>query len=78
MSEVKFSKEHEWISLDGDKATIGITPSIAKKLNVGVQLTAFKKLMAIWNLRFYHFPSNNITGLAHILKRGISVKYAIN
>ena len=25
MSEVKFSKEHEWIKLDGDTATIGIT-----------------------------------------------------
>ena len=25
MSEKKFSKKHEWISLDGDVATIGIT-----------------------------------------------------
>ena len=25
MSEVKYSKEHEWIKLDGDVATIGIT-----------------------------------------------------
>ena len=25
MSEVKFSKEHEWIKLEGDVATIGIT-----------------------------------------------------
>ena len=25
MSEVKYSKEHEWIKLDGDAATIGIT-----------------------------------------------------
>ena len=25
MSEVKFSKEHEWIKLDGEVATIGIT-----------------------------------------------------
>ena len=25
MSEVKFSKEHEWIKLDGDIANIGIT-----------------------------------------------------
>ena len=25
MSEVKFSKEHEWITLEGDVATIGIT-----------------------------------------------------
>ena len=25
MSEVKYSKEHEWIKLDGEEATIGIT-----------------------------------------------------
>ena len=25
MSEVKYSKEHEWLKLDGDIATIGIT-----------------------------------------------------
>ena len=25
MSEVKYSKEHEWITLEGDVATIGIT-----------------------------------------------------
>ena len=25
MSEKKFSKKHEWVSLEGDKATIGIT-----------------------------------------------------
>ena len=25
MGEVKYSKEHEWIKLDGDIATIGIT-----------------------------------------------------
>ena len=32
MSEVKFSKEHEWISLDGDKATIGITKHATEML----------------------------------------------
>jgi glycine cleavage system H protein len=25
MSEVKYSKEHEWIKLEGDVGTIGIT-----------------------------------------------------
>ena len=25
MSEIKFSKEHEWITVDGEVATIGIT-----------------------------------------------------
>ena len=32
MSEVKFSKEHEWISLDGDQATIGITKHATEML----------------------------------------------
>ena len=32
MSEVKFSKEHEWIKLDGDVATIGITKHASEML----------------------------------------------
>ena len=32
MSEVKFSKEHEWITLDGDVATIGITKHATEML----------------------------------------------
>jgi len=32
MSEVKFSKEHEWINLDGDVATIGITKHATEML----------------------------------------------
>ena len=32
MNEVKFSKEHEWIKLDGDIATIGITKHAAELL----------------------------------------------
>ena len=32
MSEVKFSKEHEWITLDGDVATIGITKHASEML----------------------------------------------
>ena len=32
MSEVKFSKEHEWIKLDGDVATIGITKHATEML----------------------------------------------
>ena len=32
MSEVKFSREHEWIKLDGDTATIGITQHAAEML----------------------------------------------
>ena len=32
MSEVKFSKEHEWIKLDGEEATIGITKHATEML----------------------------------------------
>jgi glycine cleavage system H protein len=32
MSEVKFSKEHEWITLNGDIATIGITQHASEML----------------------------------------------
>ena len=32
MSEVKYSKEHEWIKLDGDIATIGITQHATEML----------------------------------------------
>ena len=32
MSEVKFSKEHEWIAVDGDVATIGITKHATEML----------------------------------------------
>ncbi len=32
MSEKKFSKQHEWISVEGDIATIGITKHAAEML----------------------------------------------
>ena len=32
MSEVKFSKEHEWIILEGDVATVGITQHATEML----------------------------------------------
>ena len=32
MSEIKFSKEHEWITLEGDVATIGITKHATEML----------------------------------------------
>lgn len=34
MSEVKFSKEHEWIILEGEIATIGITKHATEMLGV--------------------------------------------
>ena len=32
MSEIRFSKDHEWVKLDGDTATIGITPYAQEQL----------------------------------------------
>jgi glycine cleavage system H protein len=32
MSDVKFSKEHEWLKMDGDIATIGITKNATEML----------------------------------------------
>lgn len=32
MSETRYSKEHEWVTLDGDVATVGITAHAAEQL----------------------------------------------
>lgn len=32
MSELKYTKEHEWLAIDGDVATVGITAYAAEKL----------------------------------------------
>ena len=32
MSDVRYSKEHEWVKLDGDIATVGITQHAAEQL----------------------------------------------
>ena len=32
MSDVKYSKEHEWLRVDGDTATIGITKHATEML----------------------------------------------
>lgn len=32
MADVKFSKEHEWITIDGDTGTVGITPYAQEQL----------------------------------------------
>ena len=34
MSEVRYSKEHEWIKLDGDTAIIGITQHATEMLGI--------------------------------------------
>jgi len=48
MSDVKYSKDHEWISVDGDVATIGITQHAAEQLGdlVFVELPAIGKTVA--------------------------------
>ena len=32
MSETRYSKQHEWVTLDGDDATVGITKHAAEQL----------------------------------------------
>ena len=32
MSEIRYSKDHEWVRLDGDVATVGITPYAQEQL----------------------------------------------
>jgi len=48
MATMKFSKEHEWISVDGDIATIGITSHAAEQLGdlVFVELPNVGKAVA--------------------------------
>ncbi|MBI1238922.1 MAG: glycine cleavage system protein GcvH [Alphaproteobacteria bacterium] len=48
MSETRFTKDHEWIRLDGDTATVGITKYAAEQLGdvVFVELPVVGKLVA--------------------------------
>jgi len=48
MSDVKYSKEHEWIRVDGDVATIGITQHATEQLGdlVFIELPAVGKTVA--------------------------------
>jgi len=47
MSEVRYTDQHEWISLDGDEATVGITKYAAESLGdvVFVELPASGKVV---------------------------------
>ena len=61
MSEIRYSKDHEWVKLDGDTATIGIThyaqeqlgdvvfvelPDIGKKVEQGKELATVESVKA--------------------------------
>src|SRR5215475_12361209 len=61
MSEVRYSQDHEWVKLDGDTATIGIThyaqeqlgdvvfvelPEIGKKVEKGKELATVESVKA--------------------------------
>jgi glycine cleavage system H protein len=48
MSEVRYTDQHEWISLDGDEATVGITKYAAESLGdvVFVELPASGKTVS--------------------------------
>ena len=40
--ELKYTKDHEWISIDGDIATVGITDFAQSELNL------YNRFMAFW------------------------------
>ena len=61
MSEIRFSKDHEWVKLDGDTATVGITtyaqeqlgdvvfvdlPAIGKKVEKGKEMAVVESVKA--------------------------------
>ena len=60
MSEIRFSKDHEWVKVDGDVATIGITPYAQEQLgdvvfvelpDVGKQVTKGKELAVVESVK---------------------------
>jgi glycine cleavage system H protein len=61
MSEVRYSKDHEWVKVDGDTATVGIThyaqeqlgdvvfvelPEVGKKVEQGKQMATVESVKA--------------------------------
>lgn len=61
MSEVRYSKDHEWVKIDGDTATVGIThyaqeqlgdvvfvelPDVGKKVEQGKQMATVESVKA--------------------------------
>ncbi|HJR21685.1 MAG TPA: glycine cleavage system protein GcvH [Dongiaceae bacterium] len=61
MSEVRYSKDHEWLKIDGDTATVGIThyaqeqlgdvvfvelPEVGKKVEQGKELATVESVKA--------------------------------
>ena len=61
MSEVRYSKDHEWVKIDGDTATVGIThyaqeqlgdvvfvelPEVGKKVEQGKELATLESVKA--------------------------------
>jgi glycine cleavage system H protein len=61
MSEVRYSKDHEWVRIDGDTATVGIThyaqeqlgdvvfvelPEVGKKVEQGKELATVESVKA--------------------------------
>ena len=54
MSDVKFSKEHEWIKLDGEIATIGITKHATEMLGDIVFVELPEKGSSVVKLSLIH------------------------
>jgi len=60
MSEIRYSKEHEWARLEGDTATIGITPYAQEQLGdvvfvelpeIGKQVEKGKELAVVESVK---------------------------
>ncbi len=73
MSDVKYSKEHEWLKLDGDIATIGITKHATEMLGdiVFAELPE-KAKVTVLNISKYKFEPQGFTLVALLAESHIS------
>ncbi len=72
MSEKKFSKQHEWISIDGEVATIGITKHAAEMLGdiVFIELPEKgKKLKKKVKLGLLNLQKQPVTFILQLLEK---------
>ncbi len=80
---LKFTKEHEWVRVDGDEATIGITDFAAGELGdivfvelpkVGASVTAMQSMGTIEAVKtvadLYAPVSGVVTAINHSLEQG--------
>lgn len=78
MSEIRFTKEHEWVRLEGDVATVGIThyaqeqlgdvvyvelPDVGKKVEMGKDMAVVESVKAASEV--YAPISGEVTAVNH-------------